>query len=164
MNLLFPEILAKVAKAKTKEKKVALLRQHNSDGLRMLLKSSFDPKIEWELPKGEVPYIANDAPEETEHLLLLHEAKKLFHYIKTGNPRLQQQRRETMFIQLLEALHHTEAKLLVAAKDKSLHKIYKGLSANVVKEAFNWDDNYMNKNQPPPPVRYPQLRGSASGA
>ena len=32
---------------------------------------------------------------------------------------------------------------MVAAKDKSLHKMYKGLSDNVVKEAFDWDDNYM---------------------
>ena len=48
-----------------------------------------------------------------------------------------------MFVQLLEGLHPSEAEILVAAKDKSLHKIYKGLSDNVVKEAFDWDDNYM---------------------
>ena len=33
--------------------------------------------------------------------------------------------------------------MIVCAKDKSLHKMYKGLSAAVVKEAFNWNDSYM---------------------
>ena len=50
-----------------------------------------------------------------------------------------------MFVKMLEGLHRDEANLLVAAKDKLLHKTYKGLSSAVVKEAFNWDDNYMLK-------------------
>jgi hypothetical protein len=48
-----------------------------------------------------------------------------------------------MFIQMLEGLHQSEAEIVVAAKDKSLHRKYKGLSANVVKEAFGWDEQYM---------------------
>jgi len=47
-----------------------------------------------------------------------------------------------MFIQMLEGLHISEAELIIAAKDKSLHKVFKGLSENVVKEAFGWNDNY----------------------
>jgi len=27
-------------------------------------------------------------------------------------------------------------------KDKKLHQVYKGLSENVVKEAFGWTDNF----------------------
>ena len=166
MTPLFSEILEEVAKAKTKDTKIKLLRKHNSAALRMVLKSSFDPRIEWELPEGEVPYIPNDAPAGTEHMLLVHEAKKLYHYIKTGNPKLQQTRREIMFVQLLESLHHSEASLLVAAKNKKLHQLYKGLSTNVVKEAFNWNDGFMSNDQPSPrqpQVRYPQTPGSASG-
>ena len=41
-----------------------------------------------------------------------------------------------------EGLCEAEAKLLIAAKDKRLHQVYKGLSAAVVKEAFNWNDNF----------------------
>ena len=48
-----------------------------------------------------------------------------------------------MFVQLLEGLHESEAELLVNAKDKKLHQVYKGLSTNVVCEAFNWNDNFM---------------------
>ena len=144
---LMSEVLDKVAKAKTKKQKVELLRQHNTDALRMVLKSSFDPKIEWDLPEGDVPYTPNEAPEGTEHNMLAHEARTLFHYIKGGNPQLTQNRRENMFIQLLEGLHRSEAEIIVSAKDKGLHRKYKGLSANVVKEAFGWTEDYM---QPEP--------------
>ena len=144
---LMSEVLDKVAKAKTKKQKVELLRQHNTDALRMVLKSSFDPRIEWELPEGDVPYTPNEAPEGTEHNMLVHEARTLYHYIKGGNPKLTQNRRENMFIQLLEGLHQSEAEIIVAAKDKGLHRKYKGLSANVVKEAFGWTEDYM---QPEP--------------
>ena len=144
---LMSEVLDKVAKAKTKAKKIELLRQHNTDALRMVLKSSFDPRIEWELPEGDVPYTPNEAPEGTEHNMLVHEARTLYHYIKGGNPQLTQNRRENMFIQLLEGLHQSEAEIIVAAKDKGLHRKYKGLSANVVREAFGWTEDYM---QPEP--------------
>ena len=155
---LMSEILDKVAKAKTKEQKVNLLRQHNSAALRMVIKSSFDPNIEWELPDGDVPYTRNDAPEGTEHNMLIHEARTLFHYIRGGNPKLSQNRRENMFIQMLEGLHESEAEIIIAAKDKSLHRKYKGLSSNGVKEAFNWNEDYMIDE-----VVYPQAAGSASG-
>ena len=48
-----------------------------------------------------------------------------------------------MFVQLLEGLHESDAAVLVAAKDKELHRKFKGLSDNVVKEAFDWDEKYM---------------------
>lgn len=144
---LMSEVLDKVAKAKTKKQKVELLRQHNTDALRMVIKSSFDPRIEWDLPEGDVPYTPNEAPEGTEHNMLVHEARTLYHYIKGGNPKLTQNRRENMFIQLLEGLHRDEAELVVAAKDKGLHRKYKGLSSNVVREAFGWTEDYM---QPEP--------------
>ena len=132
-TLLYSEILDKVHKAKTKDQKVSLLKQNDSEGLRMVIKSSFDPKIEWAMPEGEVPFKANDVPAGTEHTVLAMEAKKLWHFIKGADKTTPQHKKETMFIQMLEGLHESEAKLLVAAKDKRLHQVYKGLSANVVK-------------------------------
>ena len=41
--------------------------------------------------------------------------------------------------------------------DKKLHQVYKGLSANVVKTAFNWTDEYMVEE-----VEYPQGSRAAS--
>ena len=146
-TLLYSEILDKVHKAKTKEQKVSLLKQNNTEGLRMVLKSSFDPKIEWVMPEGEVPFRANDVPMGTEHTVLAMECKKLWHFIKGADRTTPQHKKETMFIQMLEGLHESEAKLLIAAKDKRLHQVYKGLSANVVKEAFDWNDDYNKDDQ-----------------
>ena len=143
MNLLVSEILDKVSKLKTKKEKVAWLKQHDSDGLRMVIKSSFDPELKWLLPEGDVPFSRNDAPEGTEHTDLHMEARKLYHFIEGGNYDITQTKRETLFIQMLEGLHESEAELLVNVKDKKVHQVYKGLSTNVVCEAFNWNDNFM---------------------
>ena len=159
MDLLISEILEKVSKVKTKKQKVDILREHDHQSLRMVIKSSFDPKIEWALPEGEVPYTRNEAPEGTEHSSLSYESLKLYHFIRGGNSKINQSKRETMFVQMLEGLHESEAALLVAAKDKKLHQLYKGLSAPVVKEAFNWNDEYMIDDH----HIYPQTPGPANG-
>ena len=159
MDLLISEILEKVSKVKTKKEKVTILQQYNHDALRMVIKSSFDPKIEWALPDGDVPYTRNDAPEGTEHTSLSYESRKLYHFIKGGDNRITQNKREAMFVQMLEGLHESEAAVLVAAKDKKLHQMYKGLSKNVVVEAFNWDDNFMVIEHD----QYPQAPGPANG-
>ena len=157
MQLLISEILDKVSKLKTKKEKVAWLKDQDTDGLRMVIKSSFDPKKRWSLPTGDVPFTRNDAPAGTEHTDLHMEAKKLYHFIKGGNNTITQNKRENLFIQMLEGLQENDADVLVAAKDKSLHRKFKGLSDNVVKEAFDWDDNYMKVEG------YPQAPGPASG-
>jgi hypothetical protein len=157
---LFSEVLDKVHKAKTKDQKVKILRENNTDALRMVLKAGFDPKIEWVIPDGEVPYTPNESPEGTEHTVLAMEAKKLWHFIKGADRKTKQHQKESMFFQLLEGLHQNEAKLVVAAKDKKLHQMYKGLSSNVVREAFGWDEDFVV----PKPDVYPQSSGLASGA
>ena len=159
---LFSEILGKLSKLKTKKQKIAHLRKYNSDALRQVIKSSFDPKVKWALPYGDVPYIQNEAPEGTEHNNLSFESRKLYHFIEGGNNKITQNKRESMFVQLLEGLHPSEADILVAAKDKVLHQKYKGLSDNVVKEAFNWNDEYMLPEKEE--VVYPQAAGSAAGS
>tara|TARA_Y100001963_G_C6777625_1_gene448132 strand:- start:1203 stop:1691 length:489 start_codon:yes stop_codon:yes gene_type:complete len=143
--LLLSEILDKVHKAKTKADKLKILKDYDSQSMRMIIKSSFDPKIEWVLPKGQVPYKVNDAPAGTEHTRLASEAKKLYHYIKGADNDTPQVRKETMFIQLLEGLHSSEAELVINAKDKRLHQVYKGLSKDLVKQAFDWNEDYNRK-------------------
>ena len=157
MQLLISEILDKVSKLKTKKEKVAWLKDQNTDGLRVVIKSSFDPKIKWLLPEGDVPFRRNDAPAGTEHTDLHMESRKLYHFIEGGNYDITQTKRETLFIQVLEGLQESDADVLVAAKEKSLHRKFKGLSDNVVKEAFDWDDDYMKEEG------YPQEKGLAIG-
>jgi hypothetical protein len=154
----FSEIFEKVSKLKTKKDKVAYLKEWNTDALRIVVKASFDPKIEWLLPKGEVPFNPNEAPEGTEHTTLQMEARQLYRFVKGGDNNITQNKREILFVQMLEGLQEKEAHLLVAAKDKRLHQVYKGLSKNVVMEAFDWDDNYMVVEN-----NYPQAPGPAAG-
>ena len=156
---LFSEVLDMVHKAKTKTQKVELLRKYKTDSLKMFLKAAFDPKIEWVFPAGEVPYTPNDAPAGTDHTLLIQESKKLWRFIKGADNVTRQSQKENMFFQMLEGLHESEAKLLINAKDKKLHQIYKGLSSNVVREAFGWDEDFVV----PKLDEYPQASRSASG-
>ena len=156
---LYSEILDKLSKIKSKKDKVIHLKKYNDPSLRMVIKSSFDPKIKWALPEGEVPYRKNEAPEGTEHTVLASETRKLWHFIKGADNETSQAQKEKMFIQMCEGLCHAEAKLLIAAKDKKLHQVYKGLSKDVVKEAFGWNEDYVI----PDAVKYPQQPGLASG-
>ena len=137
------EVLTKVNNAKTKDKKIAILKENDSEALRAIIKSSFDPNIQWVMPEGDVPYKPNEVPEGTEHTRLNQEYRQLWHYIKGADAKTPQFRKEQMFVQLLEGLHEDEAKVLCHAKDKVLHQKYKGLSDNVVKEAFGWNERYV---------------------
>ena len=138
------EIFTKVNNAKDKPKKIEVLRENDSQGLRQLMKAAFDPNIIFDLPEGIPPYIANDAPAGTEHTSLLDEARRLYLFIQ-GSSDLPKTRKETIFIQMLESLHKDDATALLNIKEKKLNLVYKGLTENVVKEAFNWNDNFMRK-------------------
>ena len=58
-------------------------------------------------------------------------------------------KKELLFIQLLEGLCAEEAEFLVAVVNKKVNNKYKGFTANLVKEAFNWDDNFMKQEKKP---------------
>lgn len=145
--VLMSEVLTKVNNAKDKPKKIQVLRDYDNQPLRQVLKGAFDPKIEWDLPAGDPPYIANEAPIGTEHGLLRNEAKRLWYFVKGANNVLTKTQKETMFIQMLEGLHKDEAKLLLGMKSKSLNKMYKGLTESVVREAFGWNADFVKPEQ-----------------
>ena len=142
---LMSEIATKVNNAKDKPRKLKVLQDHDSIPLRQVLKGAFDPNIEWLLPKGDVPYTANDAPIGTDHTILSQEAKRLYLFTKGGDNTLSQNKREMTFVQMLEGLSAEEAEFLIAVVNKKVNNKYKGFTANLVKEAFNWNDNFMKK-------------------
>ena len=134
MKLLLNEVLQKVSNAKTKAQKIKLLQQHNSPALRSILIANFDESVVSMLPEGEVPYNKNDAPEETEHTKLVHEYRKLYLFFK-GGANISQNRREMLFIQLLEGLHQGEAEVLCLMKDRKIGKRWK-ITKQCVEQAF----------------------------
>ena len=134
MKLLMHEVLQKVSNAKTKKEKIALLERFNTPALRMLFIINFDESVVSMLPPGKVPYQVNEAPEGSEHTVLEKEARLLHHFFKGGS-NVSQNKRETMFIQMLEGLSAGEAEALCLAKDKKIGKRWK-ITKACVSEAF----------------------------
>ena len=139
------EIFTKINNAKDKPKKIEVLKKFDKPYIRSILKAAFDPKIVWDIPEGTPPYIANEAPLGTEHTILSNQVNKLYHFLKGGNNTLNKAKKEIMFIQMLEGLCAEEAEFLITAVSKKINNKYKGFTANLVKEAFNWDDDFMKK-------------------
>ena len=129
---LLSEIFTKAHKGKVKKDKVKILKEENCRALQQICQWAYNPKIKSMLPEG------------TEHMLLRTEGDRLYNFIK-GAQTHQSTVRERMFIRLLEGLHKDEAELLINVKDKRLHQVYKGVSSDVVKEAFDWDENFKVK-------------------
>ena len=134
MKLLMNEVLQKVSNAKTKAQKIKLLQEYNSPALRAILIANFDESVVSMLPEGDVPYDRNDAPEDTEHTKLVHEYRKLYLFFK-GGANISQNRREMLFIQLLEGLHQGEAEVLCLMKDRKIGKRWK-ITKQCVEQAF----------------------------
>ena len=148
-NPFMSEILELVHKQRSKAKKVQVLKEYRDDALTALLIWNFDPSVTSALPDGPVPYTPNDVPEGTDHTSLRREWKNLYHFIKGGNDELNNIRRESMFVQMLEGLHPKESDLICLVKDKELTKKYK-VTFEMVKEAYPdivWGDRtYVNQS------------------
>jgi len=126
------EFLHNVSKFKTKEDKVKVLRENDHFAIKTILQGAFDPRVKWLLPEGEPPYKPNDLVDQEN--VLIHDARKLMHFVEGGNPNLKQLKRESMFVEMLESVAPADAKLLCAIKDKKLP--WKGITAEIVNEAF----------------------------
>ena len=132
---LVSEVLDAVHKAKTKDKKIEVLRQYDSKAVRYCLIWNYDESLKSALPEGDVPYEPNPSPTIESQSKLASEYKTLYNFIEGGNYELTNTRREVLFIQLLEALNPGEAEVLCLAKDKKLGRKYR-CSFPVVKEAY----------------------------
>jgi hypothetical protein len=133
-NQLVSEVIQRVSNAKTRDEKIEILRYYDTPALRAVLIWNFDENVQSDLPEGEVPYTPNDAPIGTEHTQLLQEWRKFNHFVR-GVTNTTKIRKELMFIQLLEALHSSEAELICLMKDKQIQKRYK-ITKAVVQDAF----------------------------
>tara|TARA_B100000214_G_C23787056_1_gene544086 strand:+ start:117 stop:566 length:450 start_codon:yes stop_codon:yes gene_type:complete len=142
-NPLVSELFKAVHGKKDKGGKKELLSQYKRDDVKALLIWNFDKQIKSAIPEGEVPYKKNEAPINSGgHTRLVHEWRTLYNYIRGGNDQLSQMKRETMFIQLLESLHESEAELLMLVKDKKLQSKYR-ITRALVEEVFDeitWRD------------------------
>ena len=134
-NPFIHEIFEYVSAQRTVAKKVEALKEYRCDAVTTLLIWNFDDTVVSMLPEGEVPFEKNDVPVGTDHSSLRKEYRNLYHFVKGGNDSLSKTRRESMFIQILEVLHPTEANLLCLVKDKLIESQYK-INKGVVESAY----------------------------
>ena len=116
MQKFIPEILSEI------NANPGLIAQYRGDAsLSLLFKHAFDPSAKFVLPDGDPPYKLDAAPIGMTPANLRMELKKLYVFCRQDLPAI---RRETLFVQLLEAIHPSEAKVLLALKDQDLTKLY----------------------------------------
>ena len=136
MNLLVSEILDKFEVAKTREEKIADLKGNVNDPLLVLLRLNYDHMLKMDLPEGEPPFRKDiDKPIGYSESSLQLELRRFYVWLepKTNLPKI---KKESLFVNMLEGIHWTEAEALCLAKDRKLQTKYKSLKEDIVREAF----------------------------
>lgn len=158
------EVLDLVSRQRSNAKKVELLKKYEDFSIKAIMIWNFDESVISMLPEGPVPYSAfedqtvnsgNLSTKITDEVRRMHETgsfslgssdkqghttirkeyKNFYHFIKGGNDGLNNIRRESMFINLLQGLHPLEAEIICLIKDKKLEEKYK-ITKEVVAEAY----------------------------
>ena len=160
--MLVSEILTLVEKAKSKEEKKQILLQHkNNHALLFMLCLSYDPNVNWYLPEGSPPFKKEvDKPMGYQQTTIQNELRRFYIW---GNPdtNIPKVKKESLFIEMLEGLHHTEAEIVLACKDKKLFSLYKSVTEDLVREVFP-DILPPKVVQPSPAKKTPTKKSSAS--
>lgn len=126
------EVLELASKG-SKADKVKVLKANETWALKDILKGTFDDGIQWNLPKGEVPYTPS---EEHNHPANLQRENKNFKYFVKGfqaGEKLPAFKREKIFLGLIEGIHPKDAVVVIDMINKRKPK---GITRPVVEEAF----------------------------
>ena len=129
-----PHIFQAVQSA-TKKEKINVLRQLGNEHVKKILLHAFHPGIKFILPEGTPPYVFRGTPEGFP-TTLYPEVRKFYIFCEGGGANIEQIKRESIFIQMLENIHPDEAKIVIAMKDKKLNELYDTITYKLVREAF----------------------------
>ena len=133
VRISISEIISGAASKKTTEEKVDFLRSNDTPALRVVLKYTYDNSIEFLIPDTPPPWNKNEFEDEAK-ALLYRDARRLKIFIKGGGyDTLNQIKRETLFINLLEDVDNDDAETLCQMITK---KPFKGLTKKTIQEAF----------------------------
>ena len=122
-----------------------LEKYKSNQALHILLNFAFHPNGKFLLPEGEPPFKPDAAPIGMSPANLLMEIKRFYVFVRKD---IKSVRREQLFIQLLESVHPSEAKLLIAIKDQKLSKLYKNITHKLV-----YDAGIVKAPPPAPPAK-----------
>jgi hypothetical protein len=132
-TLSLAEITAGVCELKDTSEQVAYLEKNNSKELRNILILMYDNKWSFSIPSSAPPYTPSVMKES--HGMLYREARKLAYFVTEmeDGQNLDQPRRESLFIQMLETVDQDDAKLLLQMLEK---RPFPELTAETINEAF----------------------------
>ena len=137
MTVYISELLKGIAKAKTRKEKKTLLEQYKTNNIfKFVLQGTFDPSIEWNVPKKMPPYKKDDAPIGLSETSLFTVMPKCSMFVK-GHPKsekLKTKRIKELLIQILESMHPDESLIFEQMLKKKLK--VKGLTEKLVLEVF----------------------------
>lgn len=127
------EIIAQVNRARTRAEKVEILKNHNDNwALKDIIRGSFDPDIQFNLPEGKPPFEKCDPHNAPSDLIRRH--KDFRHFIKGGpGDKIMKVKRENIFIGILESIHPKDADLVIDMVSKSLDY---GITRKIVDDAY----------------------------
>lgn len=136
MRYLVSELFSEVEKKSSHQEKVAFLRQFNNEIVRSMLALNYNRNYVFYLPEGEPPFKKDkDKPMGYQESTLQLELRRF--YIWTQRDiNLSNLKKESLFIQMLEGLHYTEAELLCAVKDRKISSVYPSFTEDFVREVF----------------------------
>ena len=135
VRISISEIINQCSKFKTADEKVEWLKKNDSQPLRQILQVTYDKdNVEWLVPDTPPPWTKNEYEDEAK-ALLYKEARRLKIFLKGGGyDNLDQVKRESLFISLLEDIDNDDADLL--ANHSIAQKPFKGLQKKTINKAF----------------------------
>ena len=105
-----------------------ILNYKDDNYLRMILSCAYFPQYKLKLPEGTPPYTPNPMAEaQVLPGVFWQVCKKIDMYLKDYDKKTTA-RVENSFIQALETVSANEALILLAVKDQTLEKMYKGVT------------------------------------
>jgi hypothetical protein len=110
----------------------AIGKWKDNAALRILFKHAFEKEHKFVLPEGDPPYKEDDAPIGMSPANFTQEMRRMYIFCRSD---LQPIKREALFIGLLESIHPSEAKIVLAVKEQKLNKMYPKITAKLVAEA-----------------------------
>lgn len=120
-----------------------------------ILKYSFDPALKMKLPLGYIPFSPSAEPIGFCPSSLLDEYKRFYIFL---NETISEERRNVLFIQMLEKIHPSEAKILTNIKDQNLSMLYPNITANVLVTHDMLPESFLTEEPSEQPV---ELIGSS---
>lgn len=141
----------------------ALLGTKHKDNtaVRMLLEYAFDASKKFVLPEGDPPFKPDAAPIGMSPANFYQQIRKLYIFTRVD---LSSTRREALFIQMLESIHPSEAKVCLLIKDQNLTAEYPNITADLVAkegivqraDLFRTDASAVVADEPAPAVEAPE--------